>query len=79
MRASDLIRFKQTGQTITMLTAWDAMSASLVEDAGADVVTGGSAVFLYLSCDDVNDPTHEPVGGWAKVAIHELQHVHASP
>ena len=24
-------------------------------DAGADVVRGGSAAFLYLSCDDVDD------------------------
>ena len=46
MRASDLIRFKQTGQTITMLTAWDAMSASLVEDAGADVVLVGDSLAM---------------------------------
>ncbi len=46
-------------------------------DAGADVYTGGSAVFLYLSCNEASTvATHEPVGGWTKVAIHELQHVH---
>ena len=46
LRASDLIRFKQTGQPITMLTAWDAMSASLVEDAGADVVLVGDSLAM---------------------------------
>ena len=46
MRASDLIRFKQTGQPITMLTAWDAISASLVEDAGADVVLVGDSLAM---------------------------------
>ena len=46
MRASDLIRFKQTGQPITMLTAWDALSASLVEDAGADVVLVGDSLAM---------------------------------
>lgn len=44
-------------------------------DAGADVVTGGSAVFLYLSCDQSTSLTAESLGGWAKVAVHELQHV----
>ena len=46
LRASDLIRFKQTGQPITMLTAWDAISASLVEDAGADVVLVGDSLAM---------------------------------
>ena len=46
MRASDLIRFKQTGQPITMLTAWDALSASLVEEAGADVVLVGDSLAM---------------------------------
>lgn len=46
-------------------------------DAGADVYTGGSSVFLYLSCNEHSKTLrHEPVGGWAKVAIHELIHVH---
>ena len=44
---------------------------------GADVYTGSQAVFLYLSCNEASTvETHEPVGGTAKVAIHELQHVH---
>ena len=46
MRASDLIRFKQTGQTITILTAWDALSSSLVEAAGADVVLVGDSLAM---------------------------------
>jgi hypothetical protein len=46
-------------------------------DNGADVYTGGSAVFLYLSCNTGSTAlTNEPVGSTAKVAIHELQHVH---
>ena len=44
---------------------------------GADVVRGGAAVFLYLSCNEHSETeTHEPVGGTAKVAVHELQHVY---
>ena len=46
MRASDLIQFKQTGRPITMLTAWDALSASLVEEAGADVVLVGDSLAM---------------------------------
>ncbi|QNJ06631.1 3-methyl-2-oxobutanoate hydroxymethyltransferase [Synechococcus sp. MEDNS5] len=46
MRASDLIRFKQSGRTITMLTAWDALSASVVEEAGADIVLVGDSLAM---------------------------------
>ncbi|QNI85780.1 3-methyl-2-oxobutanoate hydroxymethyltransferase [Synechococcus sp. PROS-7-1] len=46
MRASDLIRFKQSGRPITMLTAWDALSASVVEEAGADIVLVGDSLAM---------------------------------
>ena len=36
---------------------------------------GASAVFLYVSCNEEStSETHEPVGGTAKVAIHEKIH-----
>jgi 3-methyl-2-oxobutanoate hydroxymethyltransferase len=44
MRPFDLIRFKQSGRPITMLTAWDCLSAALVEAAGADVVLVGDSL-----------------------------------
>lgn len=44
MRPFDLIQFKQSGRLITMLTAWDCLSAALVEAAGADVVLVGDSL-----------------------------------
>ena len=38
MFPSELIRFKQKGKAITILTAWDSLSSAIVEAAGADVV-----------------------------------------
>ena len=43
MRPAELIRFKQSGRAITVLTAWDSLSASLVQEAGADVVLVGDS------------------------------------
>jgi hypothetical protein len=34
LRPGDLLQFKQDGRPIAMLTAWDALSAALVEAAG---------------------------------------------
>ncbi len=48
MRPGDLIRFKQTGQVITMLTAWDALSAALVQAAGADLVLVGDSLAMVV-------------------------------
>ena len=48
MRPGELIRFKQIGQPITILTAWDALSASLVEAAGADVVLVGDSLAMVV-------------------------------
>ena len=44
MRPADLTRFKQDGRPITMLTAWDSLSAALVELAGADAVLVGDSL-----------------------------------
>ncbi|BEV35757.1 3-methyl-2-oxobutanoate hydroxymethyltransferase [Synechococcus sp. M16CYN] len=44
MRPFDLIRLKQSGKPIIMLTAWDCLSAALVEAAGADVVLVGDSL-----------------------------------
>ena len=46
MRPSDLIRFKQKGQPIAVLTAWDSLSAALAEAAGADVLLIGDSLAM---------------------------------
>lgn len=46
MRPADLIRYKQTGQPITMLTAWDSLSAAWVEAAGVDAVLVGDSLAM---------------------------------
>ena len=48
MRPSDLIRYKQTGQPITVLTAWDGLSAALVQAAGADLVLVGDSLAMVV-------------------------------
>ena len=44
MIPADLISFKQKGRSIVILTAWDSLSASLVESAGVDVVLVGDSL-----------------------------------
>lgn len=50
-----ILRWKQTGQPaqpITMLTAWDVMSAQIVDAAGADIVlVGDSLAMVALGYD----------------------------
>jgi len=48
MLPSDLIRFKETRRPITILTAWDSVSASIVEEAGADVVLVGDSLAMVV-------------------------------
>jgi len=48
MRPADLTRFKQSGRLITVLTAWDSLSASLVQEAGADVVLVGDSLAMVV-------------------------------
>ena len=46
-------------------------------EGGADLYQGASAAIIYVNCkQDSTVPTHEPVGGTVKVAIHELIHIH---
>jgi len=46
VRPADLIRQKQNGRPITILTAWDSLSAALVEAAGADAVLVGDSLAM---------------------------------
>ena len=48
LRPGDLTQFKQDGRPIAMLTAWDALSAALVEAAGADVVLVGDSLAMVV-------------------------------
>ena len=48
LRPGDLLQFKQDGRPIAMLTAWDALSAALVEAAGADVVLVGDSLAMVV-------------------------------
>ena len=48
MRPAELIRFKQKGKAITVLTAWDSLSAAIVEEAGADVVLVGDSLGMVV-------------------------------
>ena len=42
----DLIGFKKIGRQITMLTAWDSISSSIVQAAGVDVVLVGDSLAM---------------------------------
>ncbi len=46
MIPNELIRLKQIGQPITILTAWDSLSSAIVEAAGADVVLVGDSLAM---------------------------------
>ena len=48
MQTTELVRFKQLGKQITVLTAWDAISSSIVEDSGADVVLVGDSLGMVV-------------------------------
>ena len=48
MLPSELIRFKQIGRSITVLTAWDSLSSAMVEAAGADVVLVGDSLGMVI-------------------------------
>ncbi|MFM7265482.1 MAG: 3-methyl-2-oxobutanoate hydroxymethyltransferase, partial [Cyanobium sp.] len=47
-RPGDLILRKQAGLPITVLTAWDALSAALVAEAGADAVLVGDSLAMVV-------------------------------
>ena len=46
MIPNDLVRFKKSGKQITILTAWDSLSSSIVEEAGADLVLVGDSLAM---------------------------------
>ena len=46
LRPNELIRHKQNGRPITILTAWDCLSGALVEQAGADAVLVGDSLAM---------------------------------
>ena len=48
MRPADLLTCKQEGRPIAALTAWDALSAALVEQAGADVILVGDSLAMVV-------------------------------
>ena len=48
MRPADLRISKQEGRPIAVLTAWDALSAALVEQAGADVILVGDSLAMVV-------------------------------
>ncbi|MEB3193620.1 MAG: 3-methyl-2-oxobutanoate hydroxymethyltransferase [Cyanobacteriota bacterium] len=56
-RPGDLLLRKQAGLPITILTAWDALSAAIVSEAGADVVLVGDS----LAMTALGHPTTLPV------------------
>ncbi|KEF42840.1 MAG: 3-methyl-2-oxobutanoate hydroxymethyltransferase [Cyanobium sp. CACIAM 14] len=48
MRPADLTRRKQAGLPITVLTAWDALSAAMVAAAGVDAVLVGDSLAMVV-------------------------------
>ncbi len=48
LRPAELIKRKQAGQRFAVLTAWDALSAALVLEAGADVVLVGDSLAMTV-------------------------------
>jgi len=48
MQTTELVSFKKLGKQITVLTAWDAISSSIVEAAGADVVLVGDSLGMVV-------------------------------
>ena len=56
-RPADFQSLKQAGRPITVLTAWDALSAALVQAAGADAVLVGDSLAMVA----LGHPTTLPV------------------
>jgi 3-methyl-2-oxobutanoate hydroxymethyltransferase len=48
LRPADLLSHKQEGRPIAVLTAWDALSAAWVEQAGADVILVGDSLAMVV-------------------------------
>tara|TARA_Y100001968_G_scaffold168687_1_gene154505 strand:- start:21 stop:839 length:819 start_codon:yes stop_codon:yes gene_type:complete len=48
MQTTELVRLKKLGKQITVLTAWDAISSSIVEASGADIVLVGDSLGMVV-------------------------------
>ena len=48
MQTTELVRFKKLGKQITVLTAWDAISSSIIEASDADVVLVGDSLGMVV-------------------------------
>ena len=48
VRPADLLTCKQEGRPIAVLTAWDALSAAMVEEAGADAILVGDSLAMVV-------------------------------
>ena len=48
MLPNELIKFKELGKQITILTAWDSLSSAIVQAAGADVVLVGDSLAMFV-------------------------------
>ncbi len=48
MLPKELIRFKELGKPITILTAWDSISSAIVEEAGAEVILVGDSLAMFV-------------------------------
>ena len=48
MKHSDLNLFKEKGEKITCLTAYDASMAKLIDDSGVDVVLIGDSLGMVI-------------------------------
>ena len=48
MQTTELVHLKEQGKPITVLTAWDAISAAIVEAAGVDIVLVGDSLAMVV-------------------------------
>ena len=48
MLPKELIKLKELGKQITILTAWDSISSAIVQEAGADVVLVGDSLAMFV-------------------------------
>jgi 3-methyl-2-oxobutanoate hydroxymethyltransferase len=48
LRPADLVKRKQAGLPVSMLTAWDALSGAVVAEAGADAVLVGDSLAMVV-------------------------------
>jgi len=48
VRPADLLTCKQEGRPIAVLTAWDALSAAMAEEAGADAILVGDSLAMVV-------------------------------